>query len=494
VAIRPEPVRKQGVAKPIAGCITRFFTRANTSARFLRIVFMNSNQQNANAAGGDRRAFVSHVLSTFTENFGMSRVAAATTVLFILAVILAAVFWSIHSAPPRTLIITSGPPGSSYERNAEKYRDILAKNGVQLKIVPSGGSIENLQRLSDPAFHVDVGFVQTGPSEDANGAKLYSLGSISYQPLLIFYRSAEPITLLSGLAGKKLAVGATGSGTRALALTLLQTNGVMANTNTALLDLDAEAAANALLDGKVDGVFLMGDSASSQTMRAVLHAPGVKIFDFVQADAYTRRFRYLNKMQLPRGTLDFGQDVPAHDINLIGPTVELVSRANLHPALSDLLLEAAREVHGNATLMQRQNEFPAPLEHDLKINPEAIRYYKSGKTFLYRSLPFWLASLVNRVLVAFVPLILVLIPGLKLIPAAYKWRMNLRIYRWYRSLLKLERDLFSEITPAQRNELRQRLDHIEDSVNRMKVPASFANQFYALREHIGFVRARLGDG
>jgi hypothetical protein len=276
-------------------------------------------------------------------------------------------------------------------------------------------------------------------------------------------------------------------------LTVLETNGVSADTNTAYLDLDAEAAAKALLDGKVDAVFLMGDSASSQTMRTLLHAPGIYMFDFTQADAYTRRFRYLNKLTLPRGSIDFGQDVPAHDINLIGPTVELVARANMHPALSDLLLEAARDVHGNATLLQHQNEFPAPLEHDLKINPEAIRYYKSGKTFLYRSLPFWLASLVNRVLVAFVPLVLVLIPGLKVIPAAYKWRMQLRIYRWYRSLLKLERDLFGEITPANRDDLRRRLDHIEDSVNRMKVPASFANQFYALREHIGFVRERLRD-
>jgi hypothetical protein len=199
----------------------------------------------------------------------------------------------------------------------------------------------------------------------------------------------------------------------------------------------------------------------------------------------------LNKLQLPRGAIDLGQDVPSHDINLVGPTVELVSRAKLHPALSDLLLEAAREVHGGASLLQRQNEFPAPLEHDLPINPEALRYYKSGKTFLYRSLPFWLASLLNRVLVAFVPMIILLIPGLKLIPSVYKLRTQLRIYRWYRSLLRLERDLFGDLSPAHRDELRRRLDEIEESVNRMKVPASFANQFYALREHIGFVRERL---
>jgi TRAP transporter TAXI family solute receptor len=423
----------------------------------------------------------------------MSRAAAMFTVLFIAAVLFAAVFWSIHSAPPSSLTITSGPPGSSYERIAQRYRDILSSNGVTLKILPSGGSVENLSRLSDRKFDVDIGFVQTGPTINEKGAKLYSLGSISYQPLLIFYRSSAPVRLLSDLAGKRLAVGAVGSGTRTLALTLLQTNGVSVDATTTFLDLDAESAAKSLLEGKVDGVFLMGDSASSQTMRTLLHAPGVQMFDFLQADAYTRKFHYLNKLQLPRGAIDFGQDVPAHDINLIGPTVELVSRAKLHPALSDLLLEAAREVHGGASLLQRQNEFPAPLEHDLKINPEAVRYYKSGKTFLYRSLPFWLASLLNRVLVAFVPIILLLIPGLKVIPSAYKWRTQLRIYRWYRSLLRLERELFSDLSSIHREDLRRRLDEIEESVNRMKIPASFANQFYALREHIGFVRERLDN-
>ena len=460
---------------------------------------MNSNEQkggpDASHSGKGEPAVVSQILSTFTENFGMSRTAAAGTVLFIAAVIFAAIFWSIHSAPPHTLILTSGPAGSSYERIAERYRDILSSNGVTLKILPSEGSLDNLRRLSDPKFRVDIGFVQTGESESGKNSNLLSLGSISYQPLLIFYRSPTPLNLLSDFAGKKLAIGAAGSGTRALAITLLETNGIRSEDGTtAFLDLDADQAAKALLDGKVDAVFLMGDSASAQTMRALLRAPGIQMFDFKQADAYTRRFAYLNKLDLPRGGIDFGKDLPPHDINLIGPTVELVARASLHPALCDLLLEAAREVHGKATLLQRRNEFPAPLEQELKIAPEAARYYKSGKTFLYRSLPFGLASLVNRLLVAFVPMVLLLIPGLKLVPTVYKLRTQLRIYRWYRNLLKVERDLFGEIPPGKREELRRRLDHIEESVNRMKVPASFAGQFYGLREHIGFVRDRIGAG
>ncbi len=457
---------------------------------------MNSREeQNAGATNSSTKAGrigMSQMVSALTETFGLSRVAMITAILFVSVVILAGVSWFIYSAPSHTLVITSGPPGSSSERTAIRYRDILSSNGVTLKILPSHGSIENLERLEDPASKVDLGFVQAGESEGSKSARLFSLGSIAYQPLLIFYRSATPVTLLSDFAGKRLAIGPEGSGTRTLALTLLQTNGIALGGATTFLDLEAEDAAKALLDGKADAVFLMGDSASAATMRALLRSPGVQLFDFVQADAYTRRFGFLNKLVLPRGSVDFAKDIPPHDITLIGPTVELVTRANLHPALSDLLLEAAREVHGNATLLQHRGEFPSPLVHDIKISPDASRYYKSGKGFFYRSLPFWLAGLLNRILVAFVPMLLVLIPGLRLIPVAYKWRVQLRIYRWYRSLLKVERDLFSDMSGGRREELQQRLDQIEKSVNQMKVPASFAGQFYGLREHIGFVRGQLG--
>ncbi len=434
-----------------------------------------------------RKKGVSQGITTFTETFGLSRPATIGVMLFAAAVVLFAIFWFIHSAPPRALTITSGPPGSSFERAAERYRDLLASNKVKLTILTSEGSLENLQRLSDPKFRVDIGFVQTGETNSGAGADLFSLGSVAFQPLMIFYRSSTPMSLLSDFAGKRLAVGAAGTGTRALALTLLATNGIVPGGPTTLLDLDAGEAAQALLDGKVDAVFLMGDSASSQTMRSLVRAQDIHIFDFAQADAYTRRFAFLNKVVLPRGSIDFGRDMPAHDVTLVAPTVELVARTSLHPALSDDLLEAAREVHGKPTLLQNRGEFPAPLEHDFRISPDASRYYKSGRQF-------WLASLVKRILVAFGPMVLVLVPTLRLIPKAYKWRTQLRIYRWYRSLLRVERDLSDKMTAAKRDELKERLDHIENSVNEMKVPASFAGQFYGLREHIGFVRERLGAG
>ena len=187
------------------------------------------------------------------------------------------------------------------------------------------------------------------------------------------------------------------------------------------------------------------------------------------------------------------KNLPVQDIWLLGPTVELLARPNLNAAVSDLLIEAAREVHGKASMFQTQGEFPNPTEHAFKISTDAARYYKSGRKFLYNELPFWVASLVNRILVVFIPTLLVLIPGVRLIPAAYKWRIQLRLYRWYRALLLLERELAKEMTPAQRKEIHERLDEIEMAVKRIKMPASYADRFYGLRGHIDYVRVKLAN-
>ncbi len=434
------------------------------------------------------------IQSLFAEFFGLSRAVSLSVILVFSLGVLSALFWFFYTAPPSTIIMTTGPEDSVNQVNAGRYAKILARNGVKLKLLPSEGSLENLRRLTDPKFRVDVGFVQGGLSAGMNIDKLVSLGSVYYQPLLIFYRSTAPLDLLSQLTGKRLSIGPEGSGTRSLALVLLKANGIVPGGPTQLKDLDAEDAEKALLDGTIDAAFMMGDASSREVMRTLLRSPGIRLFDFIQADGYTRRISYLNKLELPEGSLDLGKDIPRHDLRLIGPTVELIAREDLHPALSDLLLEAAKEVHGRAGLFKRQGEFPVPLEHEFRISADALRYYKSGKTFIYRYLPFGAASLVNRFLVVFVPTVIVLFPVLRIIPALYRWRVRRRIYRWYRELLALERDMMARPAPDLREALLGRIDQIEMEVNKMKVPASFADQFYVLRGHIIFVHEELKSG
>jgi hypothetical protein len=432
--------------------------------------------------------------SRFEELFGLNSVVSLSVILvFSLGVILA-VFWFIYTAPPSTITMTAGPEDSVFDVNARRYAKILARNGVTLKVLQSEGSLENLKRLTDPKFNVDVGFVQTGVSAGLNIDQLVSLGSLAYEPLLIFYRSAAPLNLLSQFDGKRLAIGPEGSGTRTLALALLKANGIEPGGATILSDLDADDAEDALLYGRIDAAFMMGDASSRRVMQNLLLAPEVRLFDFTQATGYTRRIGYLNKLELPKGSIDFGKDIPPADIHLIGPTVELIARADLHPALSDLLIEAAQEVHGRAGVFKRRGEFPAPIEREFRVSAEALSYYKSGKGFIYRHLSFRMANLVNRVLLVFVPSIIVLLPGMRIIPALYRWRIRMRIYRWYRELLALERDTMAHTVPEEREALLGRIDQIEAEVNKMKVPASFADQFYILRGHIIFVHEQLKSG
>ncbi len=429
----------------------------------------------------------------FAETFGLDRKAALSAILLIGLITIIAVFWFFHSAPPGTITITAGPKGSIFWTNAEKYAAILARNGVKLKILSSEGSLENLKRLADPSFKVDIGFVQGGLTNNTKTDKLVSLGSLYYSPMLLFYLGNERVDILSRLAGKRLAIGSVGSGTQTLALLLLAENGIEPGGLTTLLDLDGEDEAKSLLEGKIDAAFMMGESASVQNLRKLLHAPGIRLFDFTQANAYTRRITYLNRMELPEGSVDFGTNIPDHDINLIGPTVELIARTGLHPALSDLLIEAAHEIHGNAGMFRQRGEFPAALQHEFRISSDAISYYKSGKSFFYRYFPFWIASLLNRILVVFLPAVVLLIPGLRIIPAFYRWRIMMRFYRWYRQLLALEKDMETDLSPEKRVEILLRLDDIEREVNKMKVPASFADQFYVLRTHVSFVHDRVTD-
>src|SRR5882757_9117542 len=417
--------------------------------------------------------------------------------VLVCAVIVWAALHFVSSAPPHTLTISSGPKGSNFETIAQRYSKILARNGIKLTILPSAGSMENLSRISNPKSHVDIALVQSGVTagSDSDNDDLESLGGMFYQPLLIFYRSPKPLQRLSELSSQRIAIGPDGSGTRFLALALLKTNGIEPQGSTQLLSLEGEAARAALLHRQVDAIFLTGDSASGATIREMLHTDGVRLFEFPQAAAYVRRFSYLSKLTVPAGAFDLGENLPPQDISLLAPTVELVAHSNLHPALCDLLIEAATQVHGHASLLQTAGQFPNPSIHTFPISSEAARYYKSGdRSFIYRYLPFWLASLLSRLLIVIVPLFVIIVPSLRYLPLLYRWRIDSRIHHRYGELMELERQTLGTLSEERRKELLDRLAAIENLVISRRMPGSHAEQVYILREHIDFVRKKLtGD-
>lgn len=439
------------------------------------------------------KLFLTAMIGRLNAIFGRGLVVTMSSVVLICIALSMAAFLFMNTAAPRTLTISSGPEGSSFQRYAERYQKILAKEGVTLKIVPSDGSSDNLKNLANPNKAVDIGFVLGGEAKETKFEHLVTLGNINYQPLMVFSTGKEK-QLLSDFAGQRINIGPAGSGTHRLALALLKLNGIEPGQGTQLDETDLPDPEKELRAGKIDAVFLMSDSTAISVTRSLMRDESVRLLNFVQAEAYVRRINTLTRLHLPRGAIDFGQDIPPHDLALVGPTVQLVARDTLHPALSDLLLDAAREVHGGPGLYRKRGEFPSPQEGEFRLSEDASRFYTSGKSFLYRNFPFWMASLIARVLAVLVPLVLLLLPAMKIAPAIYRWRFESRIYRWYRVLLDLEREAFqTPVTPARRQELLQQLDKIDASVNRIIIPASFGDLFYGLRGHIDFVRHRLSE-
>jgi len=413
----------------------------------------------------------------------------------IVIVSVVAIWLALHfvsPSPPRALTMSSGPKGSTFANVAGRYRKILERDGIKLNVVESAGSQENLARLSNPHSGVDIALVQSGISASGESGNIVSLGSMFYELVAIFYRSPKPIQRLSELRSQRIAIGPEGSGTRTLALALLKANGIEPGGPTQLSSLEGEAARAALMRHQVDAIILTGDSAPAATVREMLHTEGVRLFEFSRADAYVRRFPYLSKLMVPSGAFDLGEDLPPSDLNLLAPTVELLAHSNLHPALVDLLIEAANEVHNHASLLQAAGQFPNPVTHSFPISQEAARYYKSGdRSFLYRYLPFWLASLVNRILVVLLPVVVVVIPGLRLLPQLYRWRIDRRIHSRYGELMALEREALGELSAERRAQLLERLNEIERTAIARRMPGSHAEQLYVLREHIKFVRENL---
>ena len=436
-----------------------------------------------------RKAFLSRLLPQNLRVFLWDFAHSVGPVIVIGAIVIFAALHFVRPAPPKTLTIAAGVPGSRFNLAAQQYQKILKRNGITLNVVSTEGSLDNLNRLS--TGRVDIALVQSGVAPPGDTGDLISLGSVFYVPLTVFYRSPTPIERLSQLRGQRIAIGSPGSGTRAVALALLKANEIDEHGPTQLVDLEGEAARTALLERPVDALFLTGDSAPPETIREMLHTAGVRMFDFAQADAYVRRFHYLSKLELPPGSFDLGENLPPTAINMLAPTADLLAHSSLHPALSDLLIEAATEVHGGATLLQNAGQFPAPLVHDYPISTDAARYYKSGKSFAYRYLPFWLASLLDRAVVVLLPALIVIVPLLRYLPALYNWRIKSRIDHRYRQLMALERQSLEDLTPEHRALLVTRLAQIEKSVISLKMPGSHAEQLYVLRQHMQFVRENL---
>lgn len=409
--------------------------------------------------------------------------------LLVLGVILWGVFKFLGPMPPRVVVMTTGPEGSAYHRYGLRYQAFLAREGIEVRLLPSAGAVENLERLRDDSSGVSIGFLQGGMTNDEESPDLSSLGTMFYEPLWIFYRGLKPGKNAEGFRGKRISLGPDKSGTRKLAFKILALNDITDLTSE-FLALNPQDAGEALLRGQLDAA-LMVNSWSAPIVQKLVASPDVDLLSLPRADAYVALLPYLNRLTVPAGVGDLAAHRPPTDVVLVAPKASLVVRDDLHPAIQHLLLEAAMRIHSGLEIFHKFGKFPAPEYVDLPVNNDARRYYLVGPPFFQRYFPFWVAVFVQRGLVLAVPILALIYPLLRYAPGLYDWQMRRRIYKLYGDLKFLEADLDVRKTGQGIEDLLARFESLEWRANRMRVPLWYSHVLYNLRLHMNLVRERL---
>ena len=431
-------------------------------------------------------------------------IAAAGPFALLALLLLAGAYFLLDPAPPKRVVLATGPEQSDYAEFGKRYAAELRRYGIEVVQKPTQGSSENRRLLRDSAQDVDLGFVRGGSSdatraadEENSGVPLASLGSLYLEPVWLFYRGEAAkrlnreatLTRLTELRGWRVNVGARGSGVTGLMGKLLHANGVERDSLQAS-HLEQTPAVMALLAGEIDAL-VMTAVPESLMVQMLLQTPALKLFEFAQADAYARRLPFLGAVVLPRGVVDLARNLPAHDLPLVATTTTLVAREGTHPALLQLFVQAAHNIHGGTGWLARAGQFPSPQNTELPLAKEAERYYRNGPPLLQRYLPFWLANLIDRMWVVLVSIIAVLIPLARVVPPLYEFRIRSRVFRWYRQLRDIEDSLRTKsASPA---ELLDDVNKLDAKAQHVTVPLSYADELYSLRSHIQLVRERLSS-
>ena len=389
--------------------------------------------------------------------------------------------------PPKRVVMTTGAPDGAYQRYAQEYRKRLAAAGMELVLRPSSGALENLERLRSGADGVEVGLVQGGLVAEADEQELVTLGSMFYEPIWVFYRAKTRIERIEELRGRRIAIGPRGSGTHALASAIARNNG-LDGADTTLVELGGVAAADELIAKQVDAVLYVS-AIDAPAVQKLLRVDGVRLMSLRRADAYVRRVPYLQKVDLPEGVVDLQNDIPPQAVTMVALTANLIARKDLHPVAIELLLQAAREVHGDASLLNAPGAFPAPRDAELPLATDADRFYKEKPSLLRSLLPFWVAVWLERMLFILLPLAAVAIPAFAYLPKVYDWRVRTKLNGWYAEVNSIESD--AREAKGETTDHLARINAIEERLNRVAVPKAYLANLYTLRQDVAYVRRLL---
>lgn len=409
--------------------------------------------------------------------------------------LLGLLIWSLVPTPPKKIIITTGAENGLYYRFGQQLTRELAKEKITLEVLPSAGSLENIERLNQANTQVHVGILQGGVGQVSENPKISALASVFDEQVWIFYRKTafkEPLTKLTQLHHKKVSMGPQGSGTRDLGLKLLKLNEIdpqSENPMIQLKDFTASQSLKALRANELDAVMLVSGPQAPIVLE-YLRSQDLAVMSFEQADAYTVRLPFLKKVTVPRGVINLSEDLPKKDIAILAAPAAVVVHEDIHPALITPLMRATQSTIGQLGLLQKEGEYPSDNGFAWPHNDDSKHYLKNGASFLHRHLPFWSVVWVDRAIRIILPLLAILIPLFNYLPKLISMSVDAKTSAVYKKLRALE---LAVATNPQKS-WKEDWQVLQSQALAMRVPKKYAVKVYELRMYLEMVRDRLSQG
>ncbi len=396
----------------------------------------------------------------------------------------------VDPLPPTKVTIAAGSKNGAYYQYASQYAELFAEQGMELEIVETNGSMDNLARMANPDSGVDAAFMQGGITTPDQNPTLLSLGSLYYEPIWVFYNNRAKIGNLTDLKSLRVAIGPRGSGTNYVVRNLLKENGITLE-NTTVIESDYNETVPLLRKGKIDVLVLIA-GVESKIVEA-LSEPGsnLRLFSFSRAEAYARSHHFLERLELPQGAINLAKDLPVRNIDLLAPTANLVIKEDMHPAVRYLFLLAASKIHRQGDVFAHPGFFPNDEALLFPLSKEAKSFHKNGPPLLMRYLPYQLAITLERLKILLIPLLTLLYPLFKVTPPAYRWQIRRRIFKWYKHLKALDMEAYEITSRAEADEMLKKLEILDRQVLETSVPLSYTDYIYSLRIHVRMIQDRL---
>lgn len=392
----------------------------------------------------------------------------------------------IQPAPKKELVIATGSKTGNYYTTALAYQALLQEEGIKVTILNSAGSVENLSLLKEKK--ADIAFVQNGIAGNKHNVEL--LASLYYEPLWIFYKNDNyTMDYVIQLIGKTIAIGKSQSGTEHLSRMILQDNGITPQ-NTNIINLSTTQAKEKLIQGKIDGLFIVSSTQSS-IIKALLEEPSINLLSIKRSKAYSQKYSFLESLNLYEGTIDLYKNLPDEDIRLLATTANLVVNSDVPEELIRILMKKVQFIHSSKTLFSQDNQFPNTSNTNLVINEEALKYLKDGDSFLEKIFPYWIASNIDRLKILLIPILTLMFPLFKGVLPLYQWTMRSKIYRWYDQVNEIDQHIPTMSKEKQLQTIKD-LEELKLEIQKeTKVPLSFMGEYYNLIMHIDMICKKL---